>query len=62
MLNNKMRAELDQSCSMMCELFPPLWYGLYVALLDQGFLESQALELVKVYILSQGKNHIALGE
>jgi hypothetical protein len=54
MLNDKMRSELEQNQALMIELWPPLWRQLYEALLEKKFTETQALELVKTYILSTG--------
>lgn len=39
------------------ELFPPIWWGLYVGLQEQGFTKDQALQLVKTYILAYGTSH-----
>ena len=52
MLDEKMRAQLDQSSALLAEMLPPLWWGLYRACVDEGFTESQALELVKTYLSS----------
>jgi len=53
MLDEKLRAELDQASAGLIELFPPLWWGLFQSCIAEGFTEVQALELVKAYILSQ---------
>ena len=38
----------------MLEMLPVLWRGIYVKLLNEGFTEPQAIELLKAYIISQG--------
>lgn len=56
MLDDKVRAELDQSRAAIIEVFPSIWRGLYLACVKEGFSELEAMELVKTYILSQGNN------
>ena len=60
MINERVQAELDQSRATFCELFPLLWKGLYDGLMREGFTEAQAMVLVEVYILSNGKNGIII--
>lgn len=50
MINDKIRAELDQSTQAIVEYFPTLWFNLYKELLEKGFTEYQSLELVKSYL------------
>lgn len=52
MLDDKVKAKLDQSSALLAEMLPPLWWGIYKACVDEGFTESQALELVKTYLSS----------
>ena len=61
MLDAKLRAEIDQSFEMMVEMLPPLWRGLFEGCKAKGFTDDQAMELVKIYILSQGSNKIDSG-
>lgn len=42
--------ELDQSMAMFADRMPPLWWRMYRNLLNQGFSEIRAFELLKVYI------------
>ncbi|MCL2120008.1 MAG: hypothetical protein FWH27_16445 [Planctomycetaceae bacterium] len=42
--------DMYQSTSFVVDNLPRLWYGLYRQCVKQGFNESQAMELVKVYI------------
>jgi hypothetical protein len=49
-LDPRESAKMDQALAAVTEIFPPLWHGLYVRLIRQGFNETQALELVKAYI------------
>jgi len=51
-LDDKVKAKLDQSSALLAEMLPPLWWGIYKACVDEGFTESQALELVKTYLSS----------
>ncbi len=43
-------SDLDQSVAT--DLFPTLWRGLYMRLMEEGFTDVQAFELVKTYILA----------
>lgn len=54
MLNPKDQAAMDQATSFMLEHFPPLWRRLYTSLVQEGFKESEALDLTKTYIIAQG--------
>jgi len=51
MLDGSKRAQLDQDMAAIIDVFPPLWRGLFVQLCKEGFTESQAMELVKAYII-----------
>lgn len=53
MLDEKLRAELDQAIAGMKEMMPPLWRQLFESCQEVGFDKGQALELVKAYILAQ---------
>ena len=50
MLDAKKRAALDQGLALMLDFFPVQWRQLYLRLIEEGFQEPQALELVKTYI------------
>jgi hypothetical protein len=50
MIDAKKRAELDQSLALMLEFYPIQWRQMYLRLVEEGFNETQALELVKTYI------------
>jgi hypothetical protein len=50
-------SKLDQSTALIAEICPPHWRRLYENCIREGFLESQALELVKTYIISTGSNN-----
>ena len=50
MIDDKKRAELDQGLALMLDFFPVQWRQLYLRLIEEGFQETQALELVKTYI------------
>lgn len=51
----KKQAETDQAIASVGYLYPSLWWNLYQGCKDKGFSETQAMELVKAYILSIGK-------
>lgn len=52
MLDDKKRLELDQSIAFFVDFVPTTWRRLYVRLVEEGFTEQQALELVKTYIMA----------
>lgn len=52
MLDPQKAAELDQQVKFITDAFPPLWWGLFVGLKEQGFTETQALYLLAEYIKS----------
>jgi len=52
MLNDEEHAKLDQSSALISEVCPPHWRRLYENCIREGFLENQAFELVKTYILA----------
>ncbi len=52
MLNDKLRAQFEQSAAMVVEEMPPLWRQLYNKCLEEGFDNEQSLKLVEVFILS----------
>lgn len=52
MLTPQQAADAEQAMSMVRDLFPAHWRGLYRGMLEQGFDESQALELLKVYVIA----------
>ena len=53
------RASIDQGVALNSEYLPIMWRGLHDGCLAQGFTESQALSLVKAYILANGTNGIS---
>ncbi len=57
MLDAKKRAELAQSVAALSEMCPPMWWGLFDGCRKEGFTDEQAMELVKVYIASQGSGY-----
>lgn len=42
--------ELDQTLANISSTAPRLWRGIYDGLIEQGFNESQAIDLVKTFI------------
>jgi len=54
MLNEKLRAEIDQATTGLIEVIPPVWRGLFQGCIAEGFTAEQAMELVKAYILANG--------
>jgi hypothetical protein len=58
MINPKQRAELEQAQAMLVETLPPLWRGLYLNSVKEGFTKVQALELVKTFILSSASGGV----
>jgi len=46
-------AEFQRTHETIGLLLPPMWRVLYTRAVAEGFTEAEALELVKVYILSQ---------
>jgi hypothetical protein len=53
MLDDKQRAEVDQAIAAFAEMYPRMWYSLYVELKVVGFTEEQAFRLVIAHVLSQ---------
>jgi len=53
MLNEKLRAELDQAKAGIVELLPSLWRELFLKSMMEGFTKEEALTLLHIYILSQ---------
>jgi hypothetical protein len=43
--------ELEQEMAKLVDIFPRVWKGLYQRLMDEGFKEPQAMELLKAYIV-----------
>jgi hypothetical protein len=56
-MDPKAKAELDQSLALMRDILPTQWRALYVRLVEEGFREDQALDLLKTFITatSSGK-------
>jgi hypothetical protein len=54
MLNDKEKADLDQSTAFIGENLPPLWKRLYQNCIEEEFSKEQSFELLKMYILSNG--------
>ena len=53
MLDPKKQAEYEQGTAALIEMLPPLWRGLYIGCVEQGFTGQDALDLVRTYIMSQ---------
>jgi hypothetical protein len=53
MLSGKTRSEIDQANTFMIEYMPPLWKGLYLGMMSEGFTEDQAMRLLVAYIIGQ---------
>ena len=51
------RHDIDQTAALIRDTIPPLWYGLYSRLQEEGFTEQQAMELLKIYIISCHGTH-----
>ena len=47
--------KLEQGAALVADAFPPLWKRLHENLLKEGFDQTQAMELLKTYILSNGQ-------
>ena len=45
------KQQFDQSSAELADMFPPQWWRLYSNLQKEGFTPSEALELVKMWIL-----------
>lgn len=58
MLDDKLRAELEQSQAALTEMLPPLWHGLYQGCVKEGFTPQEALRIVETYILATLGNNI----
>ncbi len=56
MLDDKKRAETEQSIAAIRETLPAMWWGMYQGCIDQGFSTEQAMSLVEMQILSGGTN------
>ena len=56
MINEKLRAEIDQAISFMIEVYPVQWRQLYLKLIEEGFTKVEALDLVKTFITTNCKN------
>jgi hypothetical protein len=48
-------AALDQGMAVLIEYLPTMWRRLYVRLIEEGFKEAEAMELVKTYIFATCK-------
>ena len=49
---------IEQAMAHVAELYPPHWMRLYGNLIKEGFDEKQAMEVLKVFILSMGINGV----
>lgn len=63
--DNPLRTSLDlaaveQAQSAVADLLPPFWHRLHRNTVTEGFTNSEALELLKTYILSQNPYGIRL--
>jgi len=52
MLNDKVRAELDQSQEFIVETIPHLLHRFYSSLVEEGFTQYEALSLTKEYLFT----------
>lgn len=43
-------AKLDQSMKLIVDTFPPMWRSMYKSCIQEGFTESQAMDILKTYI------------
>ena len=50
MIDAKKKAELDQQMALMLDFLPTQWRLLFLRLIQEGFTETQALDLLKSYI------------
>lgn len=50
MLNDKVRAELEQGQELLVEVIPSLLHAFYSRLIKEGFTDANAFELTKVYL------------
>lgn len=50
-MNPEEVAKYDQSAAFIAENYPVMWWGIYKKLLEAGFNESQAMDLLKTYIV-----------
>jgi hypothetical protein len=46
------QVELEQTQAFIVEYLPPLWKQMYCRLLMEGFEETRAYELLRLYILA----------
>ena len=53
MLDDNLRAELDQASAGLSEMLPPLWRGIYMNLQEQDFTPEESMDLLKTYIIGQ---------
>lgn len=44
------RAAIDQSTAVFNDYMPTMWRQLYLRLVEEGFTEPQAFELLKTYV------------
>ena len=47
----KTKHTLDEARTVLADHLPPLWRGVYIGCLKEGFSEEQAMSMVKCYIL-----------
>jgi hypothetical protein len=45
-------SDVDQAHKAFLDVMPPFWRGIYDSLIEQKFTESQAFDLLKLYIQS----------
>lgn len=48
-------AKADQASKALADLLPSLWRGIYKGCVNQGFSESESLELLKIYITATAR-------
>jgi hypothetical protein len=58
MLDDKKNSEFEQNRSVLVEMLPPLWRGLYLGCINEGFTEEDAMRLVCAQILGSASGGI----
>ena len=52
MIDPKQQADLDQAAAFLAEAIPPTCRSIYTGLIQEGFTEAQAMDLVKTWLMS----------
>ena len=56
MMDPRLQAEMDQRRSQIVDLCPPLWRGVYLRCIEEGFTEEEAFKLLHTFILATVKS------